>query len=130
MPKMESELERRWFFTVGAEWILWEDPRTGKLVAFLVVLSEGGVFLEWRRGKGLVTGHHDDGEPSGRYKMTPVLVERNVDPARVARSVLRMIDHVRVLLAEPKPVPTIPLADLDAIADVVTDCLTSDPHLA
>lgn len=90
-----AELRRDWYFTPGAEWIFWDDPRTGKLEAFRVILSETARFLEWSEENGIITGSADEGERPGRSKMAPVLNARPGTEREVAALVLELITQVR-----------------------------------
>lgn len=90
------ELRRDWFFTPGAEWIFWDDPRTGKLKAFRVMLSNEKTFLEWSEEKGFAAGTSDDGERPGRTKMAPVLEAKPGAEREVAPMVLALVRAVRL----------------------------------
>lgn len=90
------EPRRDWFFTPGAEWILWDDPRTGKLKAFRVILSAEKSFLEWSEENGFAAGTSDDGERPGRSKMSPVLEAKPGAEKTVAPQVLALVRAVRL----------------------------------
>ena len=116
----KPELKRDWYFTPGAEWILWEEPTTGKCKAFRVILTEAKSFLEWSEDAGFVSGDSDDGDRPGRSKMTPVLTPRRGGLKEVGQLVLQQV--ARVMHEPPliagKPVE-LPAGFLEFVSDVV-----------
>lgn len=90
------ELRRDWYFTPGAEWIFWDDPRSGKLKAFRVILSREKTFLEWSEESGFVAGTSDEGERPGRSKMAPTLSAQPGAEKAIAPVVLALVRAVRL----------------------------------
>ena len=92
---MAAEWKRDWFFTPRAEWISWQDPKSGKYKGFRVILTEEKRFLEWSEQDGVAAGSSDDGEKPGRAKMSSVLEARPGMEAEVAALVRALVDDVR-----------------------------------
>lgn len=89
------ELRRDWYFTPGTEWIFWDDPRTGKLKAFRVILSAQNAFLEWSEEQGFSGGSSDEGDRPGRSKMSPTLTVQPGAERTLAPLVLALVNDVR-----------------------------------
>lgn len=88
-------LKRDWYFTPGAEWLVWFRPATGEVEAFQVILTEDEVYLEWRRDRGLACGRQDSGERPGRAKQSPVLRVVHQDLDQVVPRVAALIPDAR-----------------------------------
>lgn len=96
-----TSVKREWYFTPGAEWLVWFRPSTGEVEAFQVILTEDEVYLEWRRDRGLLAGRQDSGDCTGRAKQSPVLrvVRQDID---------QVIPRVAALLPDARTCERVP----------------------
>jgi hypothetical protein len=73
--QIEGEGRRRWFTDSYFDLIVWHD-RQGEPTGFQLCYDKGRRerAVSWRQGEGFSHELVDDGEVTGRMKMTPVLV--------------------------------------------------------
>jgi hypothetical protein len=74
--QIENEGLRRWFTDPYFDLIVWYDREGTAIAGFQLCYDKerDERALTWRRGQGFDHKRIDDGEVSGRMKMTPVLV--------------------------------------------------------
>ena len=74
--QVPGEGRRRWFTDGYFDLIVWYEREGGGISGFQLCYDTGWKerALTWRRGKGYDHRRVDDGEVSGRMKMTPILV--------------------------------------------------------
>ena len=104
-----AKLKRDWWFTPGTEWIVWDEPGTGKIKAFRIILTDLRRFFEWQAGEGVSAGVHDDGETPGKSKASPILVPDAAMLPEVAAVVMDRIKEMRKAPTPSQPVP-VPVA--------------------
>jgi hypothetical protein len=102
-----TRLKRDWWFTPGTEWIVWDEPETGKIMAFRVILTDRRRFFEWQVGEGVSAGVHDDGETPGRSKASPILLPDRAMLKEVAAVVMDRIKDMRRQPAPSRPPPPV-----------------------
>lgn len=100
-----AKLERDWWFTPGTEWIVWDEPGTGKIKAFRVILTDRKRFFEWQADEGVSAGVHDDGETPGRSKASPILVPDAALLGEVAAAVMERVKEMRTVAVPARPSP-------------------------
>ena len=76
LRQISEEGHRRWFTDSYFDLIVWYERDGTTLAGFQLCYDKEGEerALTWRRGKGFDHKRIDDGEVTGRMKMTPVLV--------------------------------------------------------
>jgi hypothetical protein len=74
--QVPGEGPRRWFTDSYFDLILWYEGDSSSIAGFQLCYDKEREerALTWRRGEGFDHKRVDDGEVSGRMKMTPVLV--------------------------------------------------------
>jgi hypothetical protein len=74
--QIKNEGHRRWFTDSYFDLIVWYEQDGAALAGFQLCYDKEREerALTWRRGKGFDHKRIDDGEVTGRMKMTPVLV--------------------------------------------------------
>ena len=74
--QIENEGRRRWFTNSYFDLIVWYERDAAAIAGFQLCYDKEREerALTWRRGEGYDHKRIDDGEVSGRMKMTPVLV--------------------------------------------------------
>ena len=97
LRQVSGEGFRRWFTDSYFDLIVWYEPGAKQIAGFQLCYDKerDERALTWRRGESFDHKRIDDGEVSGRIKMTPVLVpDGTFDYAAIAERFRRESENI------------------------------------